>query len=101
MNNELYSTTMLKKPVVLVNTLQETQVIQLKQSDCCGLRTITQDDGSILYTLYKIVNRICYCSTFKVKDKIVTQNAGSGLESEEILEDKLYFKYKRNENQNR
>lgn len=95
MNDELYSTTILKKAITLVNTLQETQVIQLKQGDRCGLRTIAQDDGSILYTLYKIVNRICYCSTFKVKNKAVTQNAGSGLESEEILEDKLYFKYKR------
>jgi len=94
MNNELYSTTILKKTVTLVNTLQETQVLQLNQNDCCGLRTITQDDESILYTLYKIVNQVCYCSTFKVKNKIVTQNAGSGMESQEILEDKLYFKFK-------
>lgn len=93
MNNELYSTTILKRAVTLVNTLQETQVLQLREKDCCGLRTITQDDGSILYTLYKIVNRVCYCSTFKIKNKIVIENAGSGLESQEILEDKLYFKF--------
>lgn len=94
MNNEFYSTTILKKAVTLVNTLQETQVLQLNKGDCCGLRTIPQNDSSTLYTVYKIINKVCYCSTFKVKNGVVTENAGSGLESQEILEDKLYFKYK-------
>lgn len=100
MNNELYSTLFLKKSLTLINTENETEKITLYPYDYVGLRTVKQNDGGILYTAYKIENYKCYCSTYKIKNNRTTLNAGSGLESQEILEDKLYFKYKRNHNAN-
>lgn len=95
MNNELYSTLLLKKDLTLINTDNESETIVVPQNNFVGLRTVKQNDGGVLYTAYKIKDRKCYCNTYKIKNKQTTLNAGSGLESQEILEDKLYFKYKR------
>jgi len=89
-----YSVLLLKKDLTLINTENEVEKIIVHSYDYVGLRTVKQNDEGVLYTAYKIINKKCYCSTYKIKNNQTTLSAGSGLESQEILEDKLYFKYK-------
>lgn len=59
-----------------------------------NVRKITQDDGSVQFTAYLIVNDTCYCSTKTFKNGSLAPNVGCENSSKEILNDKLYNKYK-------
>ena len=91
-NKPTYGLLRLNKPLTLTDTVSG-KCLRLGNFDECGLRVIRRKDGSELHTAYKIVSGVCYCLSKVINNKITTIPKMVN-ESQEILEDKLYNKYK-------
>jgi len=91
-NKPTYGLLRLNKPLTLTDTASGGH-LKMGNFEVCGLRVIKQEDGSMLHTVYKIVSAHCYCFS-KVINNGVTTIPSLNKESQEILEDKLYGKYK-------
>lgn len=86
-----YTTIQLKKPVKLRNTTIGGSMGYMA-GEFVGLRTQTDGDTTIK-TVYHIIDKKCYCKTYTVVNGVVFEKGGEKA-SEEILNDKLYNKFK-------
>jgi len=88
-----YLSQKLSAPLTLTNTTGGGSMGMMKW-ESINVRKITQDDGTIEFTAYLIVGKKCYCSTKTFLNGSLIPNVGCENSSEEILNDKLYNKYK-------
>lgn len=92
-----YTNQQLTAKITLIDTVHGGKIGCVK-FEFVNVRKITHPDGTIIYTAYIIVNKKCYCSTKTFENGVHVVNAKDGLTaSQEILEDKLYNKYKCND----